>query len=341
MSPSNGATNIKSPVTLAWQAVANANQYKYELFGPDDNYKTAIESNTITSTSAVIKVNLVGGKIYKWQVYAIDANSVTSSSSPQWSFTMTTAIDPPTLIAPADKAIDVPIDVTFTWSAVANASSYDIEVSKDASFATKAISKTATVNNLSTRLSNGTKYYWHVRGKNGTWSTDNSFTTIPFIATAGIDAAISYSRISNPLIGNGIINNDGSMQTVDADMPINRQAEFYITVKNTGNVPDSFVITSNDTVDSKWKVNVYDGGGVLRTTKVFRSGWVTNTIKPGEYVKIMLRFAAVCGQKIDAANPPTQSIMITAKSMNDITTGKTTPASDTVKAVAVLTQRSN
>ncbi|MEI6519346.1 MAG: hypothetical protein WCO98_04820, partial [bacterium] len=62
--------------------------------------------------------------------------------------------------------------------------------------------------------------------------------------------------------------------------------------------------------------------------------------KPGESVIMRLRFAATSGQVIDPANPPTQSITLTAQSWKDITNGIATPASDTVVGKAVLVKMS-
>ncbi len=107
-------------------------------------------------------------------------------------------------------------------------------------------------------------------------------------------------------------------------------------VKNTGNVTDRFLVSSVSTINSKWKVTVCDVSGIEVTRKVFNGGMTTNAVKPGESTILRLRFAAASGQVIDPANPPTQSITITAQSWNAITNGVATPASDTVVAKAIL-----
>ncbi|MEI6519228.1 MAG: hypothetical protein WCO98_04215 [bacterium] len=141
-----------------------------------------------------------------------------------------------------------------------------------------------------------------------------------------------------PPIGFGVVNNDGSQQTIKVDQPINRQSEFSIIVKNTGNVPDNFIITSNSTVNSKWKVGIFDIGGKDYTKEVYNGGWLLSALRPGESVKLFLRIVTYSGQVIDVNNPPTQTINTTAYSRNDIAKNAATLASDTVTATAVLTK---
>ncbi len=344
VSPANNAANVKSPVTIAWLPVSGAVSYEYELYSAA-SATVPVETNVVTTTSAVIQLALTDGTKYSWRVRATNASDISSAYSSLWAFTTTISVAPlnaPTLITPADGAIDVPLSTLFTWSPVTNAIAYDIDISTNADFSKKATLST-TKTSITATLANVTIYYWRVRAKQGNnvspWSTVNTFTTIAFVPTSGLDAAISNSKVGSQLMGVGVINDTGDFQTVQLDMPINRQNEYYIVVKNTGNQPDSFLISSTSTIGSKWKVNVFDISGINRTVKVFNSGWTSYAVKPGESVQLMLRFAAVSGQVIDATNPPTQSITIKAQSLKDLYSGSTTPASDTVIATAVLVKR--
>ncbi|MCI0728700.1 MAG: M36 family metallopeptidase, partial [Chloroflexi bacterium] len=132
------------------------------------------------------------------------ADITTSGSTPDGSYTATfTATDSlsvtavttatvdvfstvplaPTLTSPANGATNVPIMPTFTWSAVAGASSYTLDVDDDPGFGT--IDYTATVSGTShtttTALANDTTYYWRVTSYNvcgtGAASATFSFTT--------------------------------------------------------------------------------------------------------------------------------------------------------------------
>jgi hypothetical protein len=88
----------------------------------------------------------------------------------------------PTLLTPADGAIDAPFKPTFSWTAVAQADSYLLEVATDAGFANivYTASETGTSHTAAVPLSADTTYYWRVTAGNvcgsGT-STTFSFTT--------------------------------------------------------------------------------------------------------------------------------------------------------------------
>ncbi|MEI6519541.1 MAG: PQQ-binding-like beta-propeller repeat protein [bacterium] len=348
ISPTNNAVNVAIPATLVWLPVSTAVNYQYELYGPA-SASIPIETNTVNTTSATIQYNLNTNTKYTWRVQAINSSNIHSAYSTFWSFT--TAMPqllPPTLISPADNAIDVPINTTFVWTSVLNSLAYDVEISKDANF-TNRVSLGSPTTTLTTLLAYSTKYYWRARGKNGNnlglWSTIFTFTTADFVPTSGIDSAIRNSKLGSPTFGVGVINNTGNLQTVTIDQEINRQSEFDIMIKNTGNVPDIFLITSSTIIDnglnSKWKVAIFDDSGIDRTSKIFNNGWTSYNIKPGQSVILRLRLAASSKQIIDESNPPKQSVSIIAQSMNDIKNGAATPASDTVIGVAYLIKRSN
>jgi hypothetical protein len=91
----------------------------------------------------------------------------------------------PALTAPSNGAVDVLLDTVFEWSAATNATSYTLEVARDAAFTTivDAVSTDATTTSLSTSLDSITQYYWRVTPFNtcgtGTPSAVWSFTTRP------------------------------------------------------------------------------------------------------------------------------------------------------------------
>jgi uncharacterized repeat protein (TIGR01451 family) len=91
----------------------------------------------------------------------------------------------PTLVAPADGAINQSYAPTLSWNAVAQASSYVVEVSTAADFATLAYTATVTGTShvVATPLAPSTTHYWRVRAVNpcatSANSTVRSFTTLP------------------------------------------------------------------------------------------------------------------------------------------------------------------
>ncbi len=114
-------------------------------------------------------------------------------------------VNPPTaapvLTQPADQATQVELSPTFTWEAVANVTSYVIEVASDPDILTLVESNTSSTNSydLSTSLELSTTYYWRVTasGPCGTATSEVfSFTT----GTTGINelAGRSIRLLPNP-----------------------------------------------------------------------------------------------------------------------------------------------
>jgi hypothetical protein len=117
--------------------------------------------------------------------------TITGTSSPS-SIVQTSAVTlnlfditpgAPTLTAPSNNAVGVPLLPTLTWTAATQATSYDVQVATDAGFSSIVFS--ATVNgtsaNVTTALNPLTGYFWRVRSSNvcgtGTFSSAFQFTT--------------------------------------------------------------------------------------------------------------------------------------------------------------------
>ena len=215
-SPKNGAnvtTSVNAAVT--WNAVTGATAYQVQSDDTSNafagNNMDIVGGSTIgsltdctTATSATVgsglttAKTLTGGNTYWWEIRAISIdptavkNNLDSRWSAGWSFitalpsVATTAIP----IAPAMGQQNVPVNSTFSWPAVAGATSYDFVIS-DATANTSAnwfaiidYGDTTSVNAYvpQTALKYNTQYWWEVRADSGTatgpW-TVSTFTTEP------------------------------------------------------------------------------------------------------------------------------------------------------------------
>jgi hypothetical protein len=89
----------------------------------------------------------------------------------------------PGLTAPADNALDVPLQPTLSWTPVPQAAHYVVEVAADPAFSTIVYTQTSSDNQhmLDTGLEPETAYWWRAQAQNscgtGPWSTIYSFTT--------------------------------------------------------------------------------------------------------------------------------------------------------------------
>ena len=91
----------------------------------------------------------------------------------------------PTLTAPANGATNVASTPTFTWGAVADASTYSIQVATDAGFSNVVASASGLTGaswTSNVALNTSTTYYWRVQAVNacgtGAYSSVFSFTTV-------------------------------------------------------------------------------------------------------------------------------------------------------------------
>ena len=109
-----------------------------------------------------------------------------------WQFMLTAQLPVkprvPMILAPVGTA-GVPRRATMKWNSVANATGYELQISRDTSFTAVVLDTTVTDTTvtLSAPLGPSAKYYWHVAASNlglsGSYSAVDSFTT-----GTGIDA---------------------------------------------------------------------------------------------------------------------------------------------------------
>ncbi|MEJ5245484.1 MAG: right-handed parallel beta-helix repeat-containing protein [Bacteroidota bacterium] len=91
----------------------------------------------------------------------------------------------PVLVSPANNAVDVLANVTFTWQTVSDALMYRIQVATDVNFTNIVESKVVSTNSATIQLGYTTTYYWRVRAINAInvspWSETRSFITAPYV----------------------------------------------------------------------------------------------------------------------------------------------------------------
>ncbi len=108
----------------------------------------------------------------------------------------------PSLASPADGALDQPLRPTFTWGAASGASSYRLQVARDAGFATVVVDSSpiaGTSHALTADLQTGTRYHWRVAASNGCgagpWSAVFDFSTLagPGDCGPGTSPVVAFS----------------------------------------------------------------------------------------------------------------------------------------------------
>jgi hypothetical protein len=189
VSPTNNATNQPVSLALSWSAGAS---YTLQVStDPTFSSSLAFNQNGLTTTSQTVS-GLANNTAYFWRVCATNTGGTSVWSSYN---SFTTTLIAPTLIAPATGAVSQMTTLVLSWSAVASATSYALQVSTDPAFATSSYNQcglTATSQTV-TGLASSTLYYWRVNATNpggtSTWATKSNFTTA--IAAPALPVLIS------------------------------------------------------------------------------------------------------------------------------------------------------
>jgi len=181
-SPSNGAVNQPTTLTLRWNSTAGAESYRLQV--ATDSIFTAIvfDDSSIAWTSRQVG-SLTISTTYYWRVRA--RNSIGSGPwSSVWRFTTISAPSAPALAWPSNGAVNQLTTLTLRWNSTAGAESYRLQVATDSIF-TATVFDDSSITWTSRQVGPliiSTTYYWRVRAKSsigsGTWSSVWRFTTI-------------------------------------------------------------------------------------------------------------------------------------------------------------------
>lgn len=139
LSPASGAS-VTAPLTISWSAVTDPSgivAYNWEV-SASSNF-SSITANNSTMGATQDTVSGLSNGTYFWRVQSVNGNFVQSAWSAAQSFTVTGvsagALAAPNMNPPKGYSTFHPLEVmTFTWSAVQGAASYEIQASTDSSF---------------------------------------------------------------------------------------------------------------------------------------------------------------------------------------------------------------
>jgi uncharacterized protein YkwD len=205
----------------------------------------------------------------------------------------------PTLTSPANGTKDQNTDLTFSWNAAGDATSYNLQVARDNAFTQIVTNQsnlampTYNVNGLGTN----TTFYWRVSGTNiagdGPWSQTWSFTTK---ATSGNRPLLSEpkddaSNVSTtPLLKWGQVVGASSYEVIVASSSSFTQASVAL---NQANIPGtSYTVPSkvlSDNTHYWWKVrtNSMSGPGSWSDPFSFWT-WLSNSVDNPESISNLI-----------------------------------------------------
>jgi hypothetical protein len=182
--PANGATGQSLSVNLTWVAYGGAVDAYYLQVDDDPLFGSPLYDGNVGNITSFNPPGMANNTTYYWRLQAHNPSGWGTYSA---SFNFTTISAATAITSPVNNATGVSITTTFTWTAVAGANLYQLEVNDDNTF-TNATEYTesinATTSSSATGLINNTTYYARVRTSNNggttwsSWSATVTFTTI-------------------------------------------------------------------------------------------------------------------------------------------------------------------
>jgi len=205
VSPSNGAIDQETSVTLTWGTSADATSYEFCYDTTNDSACAFWVDNGALPSKQIS--GLATSTTYYWHVRALNVAGTTYSNAPPdtafWSFTTAAPPLPAAFnkISPSGVISQTTL-VTLTWEPSAGAISYEVcydTVNDDACASDNWI---PVGNNTSydASTSQGTTYYWHVRAVNATGTTYSNGATTAFWSFT--TAASACDAKADPLVFN-------------------------------------------------------------------------------------------------------------------------------------------
>jgi len=241
-SPSDGAVNQNTSITINWDITAGNEGYLYELdTTPNFNSPIYVSGATSTNNSQHTATNLNFATTYYWRA-AIKNNVDTSGWGPTWSFTTLGTISN---TAPNNGASNQNTSVTINWSAMSGNAGYLYELDTTPNFNSPLFSSGTTITNSSQmNLSDlwfGTTYYWRAAVKNGVdtsdWGPTWSFTTRDGINNFSPNNLSNNQTTTLTLDWSSMTGNTGYLYELDTTPNFN--SSFYVgnsTATNTSQV---------------------------------------------------------------------------------------------------------
>jgi|GEM_PF-2440166 len=210
-------TNIQYDVaaSFTWSSVANATGYKIQF---DSDPVISVSGNTYTQSFTTL------GN-HSWKVLASNPAGVSDWSAAK---TFVVVLGTPSLTSPANATnFYVGSMISFSWSSIAGATSYDVEMDAGLGYATLTNVPGASMNLL---ISNGQvgPHTWHIRARSGSfagsWSASRNYTVIglPSVptTTTPVSGSTIYYQVSTNFSWNQVQNATSYQIQFDSDAPI-------------------------------------------------------------------------------------------------------------------------
>lgn len=176
---------------FSWTIVSGVSQYQLVVLDAETSARIQYASPVVNATQiALADGYLEGQQTYAFRIKALDGTKASYSTVGSFSTAYPAS---GRLNTPEANALDVPLSLTFQWTPLTGATSYDLQVATDPEFSAGSIVEQR--NNLTQNIAyltleqGRTKHYARIRGHNscgsGLWGPVTAFTTTSGV---GVDA---------------------------------------------------------------------------------------------------------------------------------------------------------
>ncbi|PLX31723.1 MAG: hypothetical protein C0600_04850, partial [Ignavibacteria bacterium] len=167
IAPADVSTDTDLRPEFTWQAAAFSDTYSIEVSTDAGFASTVYDRDWVTGLTVQPGQDFDEQTTYFWRVQAKN-ESGEGQWSAVWSFTTgQIELTAPQLVTPIDSSSQYPESVTFTWSRVPYAESYEVELTEVEGGAPGALIS-APDSSLQRSLKDETEYLWSVRAVRGT-----------------------------------------------------------------------------------------------------------------------------------------------------------------------------
>ncbi len=190
LGPDNGAVVTSDSALMSWhQSQFEVDRYWIEL-ATDSLFTGSMIDSTVADTARVVSP-LQHYTTYWWRVRAHNPVGWGEFSEVREFFTYFTALPPPVLLSPPDRAINLPATVSLVWRVTSpvlvptDTVRYHFQFARDIAFDSLLVNDSTLVDTTTTvgNLLEGTVYFWRVQAKDSfstsPWSEHWRFRTLP------------------------------------------------------------------------------------------------------------------------------------------------------------------
>ena len=213
--------------TVIWSASSGAATYTVEW----DTVTTFNSGNlgTKTLSSTTYDLGPLGNGLWYWHVRATDAVGNNSAYSANDSFTVdTTAPAAPSPTSPANASTSTSANVTFTWSSVADAVSYRLQLGSDVGLNTILFDVAGIAVTSKALTLSDTTYYWRVLATDaaGNQTTPGSATVWSLTVDATAPGKPTLATVTTPT-------NDATPTFTWSDESASGAVQYVMTIDST------------------------------------------------------------------------------------------------------------